>query len=128
MHCVQCNQFIRGRSDKKFCSIQCKNQFHRNLKTQNQSTIQQIDQILHRNHAICSELMRNEKGQKQMFPKLLLEKMGFNFNYFTGSYFNTQKKVYHYIYDYSWMEFSNRDVLIIRQSKRKIKDIPDFPD
>ncbi len=114
LKCLVCSKEMKGRSDKKFCSINCKNQFHRDLKEQTNSVVQEIDEILHRNYEICIKLMKMEKNKKISFPRLTLEKMGFNFNYYTSTYVNSQKKQLHYVYDYAWMEFSSRDIMLYR--------------
>ncbi len=112
--CIVCAKEMKGRSDKKFCSIQCKNRYHRNMKMNMQPVLKEIDQILHRNYAICLELAQKSKKARMMIKKIELEKTGFNFNYFTGSYLNSQQKTYHYIYDFRWMQFSTQEVLIVR--------------
>lgn len=121
MNCRHCQKKIIGRADKKFCSIQCKNAFHRQVKLKSRNIINEIDAILHRNHAICLELMDTEKKYKLMVPRLVLEKMGFNFNYCTGTYLNHQQKRYHYVYDFSWMEFSSQDIMIIKSTYQRKK-------
>ena len=119
MNCQHCQKKMVGRADKKFCSIKCKNAFHRDLKLKSKSVITAIDQILPRNHAICQELLELAKTKKLMTSRLKMEKMGFNFNYYTGTYLNHQNKTYHYIYDYTWMEFSNQEVMIIHTTPQK---------
>lgn len=114
MTCRQCKKKLVGRSDKKFCTIKCKNAYHRKLNETNNTIVHQIDGILHRNYAIFKELMEEQTSSKMMIPRLILEKMGFNFNYYTGTYLNHQQKIYHYIYDFQWMEFSTQDVLLVK--------------
>ncbi|MEZ5044112.1 MAG: hypothetical protein R2828_29735 [Saprospiraceae bacterium] len=52
-----------------------------------------------------------EKKNKLMVPRLLLDKMGFHFHYCTGCYINNQGKLYYYIYNYAWMEFSTQELI-----------------
>ena len=112
--CIVCNRGMKGRSDKKFCSVRCKNQYHRDLRQSIQPAVKKVDDILHRNYAICLELTKDLQDSKLMISKLELEKMGFKFNYYTGSYLNSQNKTYHYVYDFRWMEFSTQMVMIVK--------------
>ncbi len=120
MTCQHCSKKMVGRSDKRFCSIKCKNGYHRQIKLQSKSVVDEIDNILHRNHAICLEVMKKEKTEKIKIPKLVLEKMGFSFHYYTGSYLNNQNKMYYYIYDFQWMEFSTQEVLLFKSDYKRI--------
>lgn len=112
--CQQCNKEMQGRSDKKFCSVQCKNDFNQAIKVATFSAVQKIDGILHKNHQILATVLGNRVSTN--IPRLELDAMGFNFNYFTNTYTNTRGKQYHYIYDYSWMEFSTQVVTIYKMT------------
>ena len=116
--CIVCNKVIRGRNDKKFCSKDCNNKFH-NGKRKNDLTdeVKSINKILLKNRRILQQLCEKEKKYKLKVSKLLLSHLGFNFSYITGIYYNRQGKMYHYVYDYAWMEFSTQDVMIIRKRK-----------
>lgn len=116
--CLECKHEFQGRVDKKFCSVKCKNDYNYRLRKTTKSVTKQIDAILHRNREILEQVMASQKTQKLMLTKLELERWGFNFNYITGFYKNNQGKLYHYVYDYAWMEFSKQEVMIVR---KKIK-------
>lgn len=119
--CQICKKQMRGRADKKFCSIKCKNQFHQEKRKQNIPIIKEIDQILHHNRELCETLWKNYPDLKMRVPKITLERMGFNFSHYTGSMKNSQGKWYHYVYDYAWMEFSTQDVMLIKMKKKGFK-------
>ena len=118
--CLICKTAFRGRSDKKFCSISCKNSYHLQLKKANESFTDQIDKMLHRNREILLEIMGKE-GKQKIISKFEMEKKGFLFRYITGYYINTQGKQYHYVYDFAWMEFSTQEVMIVRKIDSKNK-------
>lgn len=106
--CPICKKEIKGRSDKKYCSQECKNAYHsRLINYTNKSTVK-VDKILHRNYAILVELL----GRKQYLEttKNQLEEKGFVFHYCTSTYKNTQNKQCYYIYDYLWFELRNKKV------------------
>jgi hypothetical protein len=95
--CKNCQKDFFGRSDKKFCSTTCKNRYNYQLRKETRDITKIIDGILHRNRIILFTLMKNEKNKKIKIDRLILEKMNFNFNYFTGIYRNSQNKLYHYV-------------------------------
>ena len=45
----------------------------------------------------------------------ILDKKKFNFHYVTGYYLNSKNKMYNYVYDFAWMIFSDREILIVRR-------------
>lgn len=118
--CIACGDTFRGRKDKKFCSVKCKNQYHYKEKNRD-DVVGLIDRILHKNRAILKLLFADEtEGKvKLKLPRIVLTKLGFNFDYYTGTYLNTQKKRYYYIYDYAWMEFSLQEILLVRKKLKK---------
>lgn len=112
--CKICNTEIVGRSDKLFCSVKCKNYYHTNLRRVTSIAVKEINTILHRNRSILLEIMGKHKSQKKI-NRLVLEKKKFRFKYHTHISINKQEKVYHYVYDFAWMEFSNDEILIVRR-------------
>lgn len=114
--CKFCNASYTGRFDKIFCSLKCKNDYHVLLRrdTDTNSEVKRVDKILHRNRSILVELINDNKVQKKV-PRALLDKKAFKYDYHTGRYINSRNKVYHYIYDFGWMEFNKGEILIIRR-------------
>ena len=106
---------MTGRSDKLYCSLVCKNKHNNLLHNPVSDYVKQIDTILHRNHHILTVLLAASKIKKVKFDKLVLIRAGFDFTHFTGTYLNNQGKLYHYVYDFAWMEFSNQEVLVVRK-------------
>jgi hypothetical protein len=113
--CQQCQSMIKGRSDKKFCSTSCKNKFNNAQKKATCSVTEEIDGYLHRNRTILHNLMQDSK--KEIFDKLVLVRSGFQFDYMTGIYTNKENKMYRYVYDYGWMDFSDQKVLVVAKMK-----------
>jgi hypothetical protein len=111
--CLICKAPFKGRADKKFCSIDCKNSYHLQLKKANELATAKVDLLLHRNREILLETLGKD-GKQKILSKIELEKKGFVFRYITGYYTNSQGKQYHYVYDFAWMEFTSQEVLIVR--------------
>ncbi|WP_416442710.1 hypothetical protein ACH3O9_17855 [Leeuwenhoekiella sp. A16] len=112
--CKICKNEIHGRSDKIFCSLRCKNFYHTNLRRVTDETTRDIDVILHRNRSILLELMGKNSAQKKI-KRIELEKKKFHFNYLTHFYTNSKGKIYHWVYDFAWMAFSDDEILILRK-------------
>jgi hypothetical protein len=114
MKCKICNKKTVGRKDKIFCSVRCKNYYHVNLRRVTKLEVKKIDIILHRNRSILLEIMGKRKTQMQV-SRIVLEKKKFRFKYHTHFHINSKGKMYHHVYDFAWMEFSNDDILIVRR-------------
>jgi hypothetical protein len=115
--CRLCKAPVKGRSDKIFCTLACKNEYHLRLRRATAKEVVETDKILHRNRSILLEVMGKNSTQKKI-PKTTLDKKKFNPTYMTGFYINKQDKTYYLVYDFAWMEFSSGEVLIIRRSNR----------
>ena len=116
--CPVCGNAITGRADKKFCSLNCKNKFHHPSATQKGDTVKTINRFLYQNFKIMESIFKGERKDKLMVPRIMLDKMGFHFNYCTGCYTNSQGKLYRYIYDYAWVAFSTQEVMLVRNNKK----------
>lgn len=103
-----------GRSDKIFCSINCKSYYHRQLRKVTRLATERIDEILHRNRSILLELTGKHKTQIKL-NRIMLDKKKFNYRYHTHQSTNSKGKRYYHLYDFAWMEFSNDEILIIRK-------------
>jgi hypothetical protein len=111
--CLTCQKTIIGRSDKKYCSVDCKNALHAKKRQEKPDIFRETNGWLHRNHAILATIMGNSK--KEMLDKNILTRANFKFEFMTGVYFNKEQKMYRLIYDYAWMDFSDQKVLIVRK-------------
>jgi hypothetical protein len=109
--CRLCQQAFVGRTDKMFCSIKCKTTYHQKLSLVTFEASIRIDKILHRNRSILLELM-GKNGTQKKIPKIMLDAKKFNWTYITHHHINNQGKEVRYLYDFSYMIFSDQEVLI----------------
>ncbi len=114
-NCEHCKEIFVGRSDKRFCTTKCKNDFNNAIRKETKRVTDEIDGYLHRNREILALIMGSSK--KETFDKLILVRAGFKFDFFTGIYLNKEGKTYFIIYDYAWMPFSDQSILIVRKTK-----------
>jgi predicted nucleic acid-binding Zn ribbon protein len=111
--CKICDKIIVGRSDKLFCSSACKNYYHTTLKRVTKLETLKIDGILHRNRSILLEIMGKNSVRKKV-NRIVLEDKHFKFKYLTHFTINSKGKMYHWVYDFAWMSFSDDEVLIVK--------------
>jgi len=111
--CQQCGQEMQGRTDKKFCSTDCKNRYHIDNRRNTRDAVAEIDGYLHRNREILVTLMGS--STKVEIDRLVLSRTGFRYDYHTGTYLNKKGKMYRLVYDYAWMDFSDQKVMIVRK-------------
>ncbi len=109
-----CQTPIQGRSDKIFCSVHCKTEYHHKLRRVTAIAIREINKILARNRSILLEVMGKNSVQKKL-PRLVLDKKKFNYKYHTHIQRNSKGKLYFYVYDFAWMEFSDNEILIVKK-------------
>ena len=60
--CLQSQQPVKGRSDKKFRSLACKNTYNYQLKKTTAIITREMDEIQHRNYEILQTLMPQGKA------------------------------------------------------------------
>lgn len=78
--CPVCQTMVIGRSDKKFCSDDCRASYHNERNRVRNKKIRSINRILRRNRNILGTLLMENQGR---ITKALLQERGFNFNYYT---------------------------------------------
>jgi len=120
MKCKLCKKAFRGRSDKKFCSIACKSSYHHKLRKVTKDATLNIDKTLHRNRSILLELMGKDL-KKMKIGRRYLDLKKFNYDFITGFHINSQKKMIHHVYDFSWVIFSDQEILLMRSKPKAIK-------
>ncbi|MGO3182873.1 MAG: hypothetical protein ACTIJ9_08585 [Aequorivita sp.] len=112
--CRICGKPLKGRSDKIFCSSRCKNVYHKKVRYASKIAAIEINGYLKRNYAILLEVVGKNQTQIKVYRNLL-EKKGFRFKYHTHFYINSKSKMFHYVYDLAWMEFSDDEILIVKK-------------
>lgn len=110
--CKSCGDILVGRTDKKFCSDQCRNTFNSKIKRESEKTIIHINKILRRNRKILKQF--NPEG-KTTIRREFLDKLGFEFSYHTHTHTTINENTYKFCYEYGYLELANEKVLIINQ-------------
>ena len=108
--CLNCGEIIIGRTDKKFCSDQCRNTFNNKIKREHEKLILDINKILRHNRKILKQF--NPEG-KTTIKREYLGKMNFDFRYHTHTFKTKNENIYKFCYEYGYLELDDEKVLIV---------------
>lgn len=112
--CLECGEPLRGRADQKFCNDSCRNAYNNKKLSGSTKTIRKINRILKNNHRILEEA--NPEGKTTAY-KSTLEKMGFNFNYFTSIYETKTGRLYYFVYDQGYSALENHKYVLVKNKE-----------
>ena len=110
--CLNCDEEIKGRTDKKFCSDYCRNQYHNSQNRDTNNYVRNINNILRKNRRILAEL--NPEGKANV-TKNKMQERGFNFNYFTNIYNTKTGKTYYFCYEQGYLAVENDYYILVRK-------------
>lgn len=102
--CLECGDSFYGRSDKKFCTDQCRNTYNNRQNKDVTNYVRKVNNTLRKNRRILAQL--NPKGKAKVKREQLIEK-GFNFNYFTSRYSTQAGNTYYYCYEHGFLELDD---------------------
>lgn len=122
--CIECDEVIRGRTDKRFCSDSCRSAFHNRDKLQLPATYRLIDHRLKRNRKIlekCYRLLESTKNNSSVLErmdmhlnKMNVKTLGFAFDYYTHKDW-VDAKEYTFCYEYGYRFTENNAIVLIRR-------------
>ncbi len=113
-YCLECGEPIHGRSDKKFCSDQCRTTYHNRLHAESNQYIRRINAILKKNRAILAQL--NPDGKAKVSRNKLLS-LGFNFNYHTNIYDTKTGNRYYFCYDMGYLPIAHNLFFLVHRQE-----------
>jgi hypothetical protein len=102
--CLECNEKIIGRADKKFCSDMCRNAFNNKLNSDSNNLVRNINNTLRKNRRILEEICKEDKV-KVLKSTLLRE--GFDFGFFTNTRTTQKGSTYVFVYEYGYLLLEN---------------------
>lgn len=111
-NCLECEDPLKGRTDKKFCSDYCRNSFNNKVNKESKNLVRNINNRLKKNYKILSEL--NVSGKTKVSRTKLYDK-GFDFQLFTSIYQTKTGNNYFYIYDEGYLLLENDTYLLIKK-------------
>ena len=98
--CLDCNQLVQGRKDKKFCNDLCRNNYNNKMNSDSSSFVKTVNGILRKNRKIIEDL--NPSGKTKV-KKAKMISAGFNFNYYTNVYKTKKGSTYYFCYDKGYL-------------------------
>ncbi|MCB9262126.1 MAG: hypothetical protein H6607_07105 [Flavobacteriales bacterium] len=102
--CLECQNILRGRMDKKFCDNQCRNAHHNRINGNASTYMKRINAALRKNRLILLEL---NNGIKPKTTRNELLKKGFDFNFITNIYTTKTGKQYFFCYEQGYLPLEN---------------------
>lgn len=111
-YCLECEEKIVGREDKKFCSDGCRNSYNNKINKDSTNFMRNINNKLRKNYRILCEL--NIEG-KTKSSKLKLLSKGFDFEYFTNTLHTKSGNTYYFLYDQGYMMLENDYLIIVKK-------------
>ena len=107
--CPECGDSFQGRTDKKFCSDQCRSAFNNQMKKGSRDYVRRVNYILRKNHRILGELLQG--GHDQIAIETLKAR-GFDFNHFTSLY-PSGNGVSYYCYEHGFARDKKEPIIIL---------------
>jgi predicted nucleic acid-binding Zn ribbon protein len=110
--CKCCGSTFEGRSNKKFCSTNCKNDFHNeNYRNQN-FILYKLDKILHKNRAVLLDMYTIYRSSPINLD--ILKARGFHPNYHTHIFNSPLGEKYTMIYDVGFKNYFDNQIQIVQ--------------
>ncbi|WP_033417676.1 hypothetical protein [Cytophaga aurantiaca] len=109
-NCLHCSTTFMGRTDKRFCTDQCRASYHNNSRSKEERLIGNVNKVLRKNRRILRSI--NPTGMSVVRKEVLTE-LGFNFNYFTSLYNTKEGNQYQFCYDMGVLQLDDAKVRIV---------------
>lgn len=94
--CLECNDSIVGREDKKFCGDGCRNSYNNRQNKDSTNLMRNINNKLRKNYRILSQL---NQEQNSKISRIKLVSKGFDFEFFTSLSTNSKGDASYFLYD-----------------------------
>lgn len=112
-YCLNCNQPIQGRIDKKFCDDNCRNGYNNQQNSLTTNYIRRVNHSLKKNRNIMEAIIpTGEEMAKCTRARLISD--GFQFKYFTHLYETKKGSIYHYCYDFGYLALEGDWYLLVK--------------
>ncbi|MFZ4260602.1 hypothetical protein ACFRAE_01060 [Sphingobacterium sp. HJSM2_6] len=111
-NCKECQQILRGRTDKRFCDDHCRNSYNNKIYSSEENLLRIINRKLRKNRKILQLLLGDE--QRIKISKVKLIKAGLNFEYLTHTLMTSKGQCYIFCYEYGYLEIEPGIFLIVK--------------
>lgn len=110
--CLECNEKIVGREDKKFCSDGCRNSYNNKINKDSNNYMRNVNNKLRKNYRILLEA--NPEGKSKITKTKMLIK-GFDFEYFTNILNTNTGNTYHFVYDQGYRNLEDDYIMLVKK-------------
>ncbi|MBC7522904.1 MAG: hypothetical protein H7239_00465 [Flavobacterium sp.] len=110
--CLECNEKIVGREDKKFCSDGCRNSYNNKINKDSNNYMRNVNNKLRKNYRVLEE--SNPEGKAKITRTKLLSK-GFDFEFFTNILNTSTGNTYYFIYDQGYRNLEDDFIMLVRK-------------
>lgn len=112
--CKECSTELLGRADQQYCSDACRNAWHNRQKAGSNGYVRKVTGILKKNRNIIAQL--NPEGSSSNTRKVL-ERQGFNFDFYTNTYTTKKGDVYYFCYEYGYLPRGEKYITLVKREK-----------
>lgn len=110
--CLECNEIIVGREDKKFCSDGCRNAYNNKINKDSNNYMRNVNNKLRKNYRILLEA--NPEGKGKITKTKLLSK-GFDFEFFTNILNTNTGNTYYFVYDQGYRNLEDDFIMLVKK-------------
>lgn len=107
--CLNCNQPLFGRRDKKFCNDYCRNNYNNQLNRDRVEVVRNTNNRLRKNYRVLEKIVEDKK---RSISKNELHFLDFDFKYLTEVE-ETKTDAIYYVYDIGYQKLDFDTYLII---------------
>lgn len=109
--CQHCGKEFKGRSNKKFCSNVCKNNFHNEVYRRSNKIVVDLDKKLHKNRSVLKDMF--EVYRSSPISLDILKARGFDENFHTHTFNAPSGDRYVMVYEVGFKKSFDGQVQII---------------
>jgi predicted nucleic acid-binding Zn ribbon protein len=110
--CPVCGNPVTGRADKKFCTDECRNEFHNQRRVPANEFMLKVNKILKRNRDLLAAL--NPEGKTRL-PREKLLSSGFRFDFHTSQYTTSNGNTYIFCYDQGYCDLGQGHLVLVQR-------------
>ncbi len=112
--CLDCGEVLKGRSDKKFCSDQCRNNYNNTINREANNLVRNVHSVLRKNRKILCELY--DSGTRKLHRDALLVSE-FNMNFFTHLVeTDNDSNITRYCYEYGYRDIDSEYFELVKNA------------
>ena len=108
--CLECGRELFGRSDKRFCSDQCRTSYNNRLNSDRTNYMRKVNRILRKNRKILHDL--NPHGKTKIHREKLMTR-GYNFTFHTNIYTTRSGTAYYFCYDQGYLAIEDNYLMLV---------------